>query len=369
MLPGVNAANRSRPRSYTHGVKLKYSNPLTGDLRSENALEAVGFSSLASKTDTRPSRGSSDYPHVWGITNIMAKDNEIMNNGSISNDALKSGFNNDRLEYCTNNGVGGYAVRAQPAINQGMLTAHPEHQGGWRVLLIEEDLVLRNLLANYLEEHNLNVVAVSSGQQVARQLMVMPPSAVVFALHHGRKEEFDILRNIRSRSDAPIIISGDDRCSEIEKVTALDLGGDDCLTKPFGFRELLARIRVKLRRHEAQRTTIRRHPERGRCQFGQWQLDRRLRRLTTHGGTDIALTKREYSLLLAFLDAPQQTLTREQLLDATHICDDVSERSIDLIVLRLRRKLGDNLSIPRIIRTERGIGYIFDLRVYPGSSH
>src|ERR1700733_126407 len=212
MLPGVNAANRSWPRSYIHGVKLKYSNPLTGDLRSENALEAVGFSSLASKTDTRPSRGSSDYPHVWGITNIMAKDNEIMNNGSISNDALKSGFNNDRLEYCTNNGVGGYAVRAQPAINQGMLTAHPEHQGGWRVLLIEEDLVLRNLLANYLEEHNLNVVAVSSGQQVARQLMVMPPSAVVFALHHGRKEEFDILRNIRSRSDAPIIISGDDRC-------------------------------------------------------------------------------------------------------------------------------------------------------------
>ena len=106
-----------------------------------------------------------------------------------------------------------------------------------------------------------------------------------------------------------------------------------------------------------------RDPERGRCRFGGWHLDRRSRRLTNSLGELVSLTKGEYSLLVAFIDAPQRPLSREHLLQATRIHEDVFDRSIDVQVLRLRRKLESDPSTPSIIQTERGVGYVFSLPV------
>jgi len=150
-----------------------------------------------------------------------------------------------------------------------------------------------------------------------------------------------------------------DRRDEIDRVVGLELGADDYVTKPFSLRELLARIRAVLRRHGAGR------PQRGRCKFGGWQFDRRTRRLTDPGGTEVALTKGEYALLTAFLGAPQRPLSREHLLQATRVHEDMFDRSIDVQILRLRRKMEIDPSAPSIIRTERGVGYVFDLPVEP----
>jgi two-component system OmpR family response regulator len=148
-------------------------------------------------------------------------------------------------------------------------------------------------------------------------------------------------------------------------VVGLELGADDYLTKPFGLRELLARIRAVLRRRATGRIASQREAEQGRCRFGGWQLDRRARRLTDAGGVQVVLTKGEYALLIAFLEAPQRPLTREHLLQATRIHEDVFDRSIDVQILRLRRKLETAPSVPRIIQTERGVGYVFALPVEP----
>jgi two-component system, OmpR family, response regulator len=143
----------------------------------------------------------------------------------------------------------------------------------------------------------------------------------------------------------------------------LELGADDYVTKPFSLRELLARIRAVLRRRDASRTVVQPDQGRVRSKFGGWQLDRRARRLTDPAGAAVALTKGEYALLVAFLDAPLRPLTREHLLQATRVHEDVFDRSIDVQILRLRRKLETDPSAPRVIQTERGVGYMFALPV------
>jgi DNA-binding response OmpR family regulator len=186
---------------------------------------------------------------------------------------------------------------------------------------------------------------------------------VILDLRLGQEDGLDLLREIRSRSDVPIIITTGHRRDEIDRVVGLELGADDYITKPFGLRELLARIRAVLRRRDAGQAVAQRDPERGRCRFGGWQLDRRSRRLNDSSGEPVALTKGEYALLIAFLDAPQRPLSREHLLQATRIHEDVFDRSIDVQVLRLRRKLETDSNAPRVILTERGVGYVFALPV------
>jgi DNA-binding response OmpR family regulator len=166
-----------------------------------------------------------------------------------------------------------------------------------------------------------------------------------------------------SRSDIPVIITTGHRRDEVDRVVGLEPGADDYLTKPFGLRELLARIRVTLRRVEALHVEPVRDPASGRSRFGGWTLNRRSRRLTDPNNANVTLTKGEYALLLAFLDAPQRPLTREHLLQATRIHEDVFDRSIDVQILRLRRKLETDPTAPRMIQTERGVGYFFVLPI------
>jgi two-component system OmpR family response regulator len=231
-----------------------------------------------------------------------------------------------------------------------------------RLLVVDDDPTTRHIVVNYVEDHNMRAISASRREEMARLLAVAEPSLVILDLPLGEEDGLDLLRDIRSRSDVPVIIITGDRRDEIDRVVGLELGADDCITKPFGLRELLARVRAVLRR-DAGRLAPPRDPARGRCRFGGWQLDLRRRRLTNPDGAPVALTKGEYALLIAFLDAPQRPLSREHLSQATRMHEDVLDRSIDVQVLRLRRKLETDPSVPRLIQTERGVGYVFALPV------
>jgi DNA-binding response OmpR family regulator len=219
------------------------------------------------------------------------------------------------------------------------------------------------MVVNYLEEQNMRAVPAAGRQEMVRQLAGYEPSLVILDLQLGNDDGLDLLREIRSRSDVPVIITTGYRCDEVDRVVGLELGADDYLIKPFGLRELLARVRAVLRRREARTTAPSRGPKRGRCRFGGWQLDRHHRRLTAPDGSPVRLTKGEYALLTAFLDAPQRPLSRGHLLQVTRVHEDAFDRSIDVQILRLRRKLEIDPSEPRIIQTERGLGYVFALPV------
>jgi two-component system OmpR family response regulator len=232
-----------------------------------------------------------------------------------------------------------------------------------RVLLVEDDAAIRQMIANYLQGYNMRVASASRSEDVERHFAAAEPNLVILDLRLDDEDGLDLLRGIRARSDVPVIIVTGHRRDEIDRVVGLELGADDYMTKPFGLRELLARIRAVLRRREAGRSAGQRDQERGRFRFGGWQFDRRARRLTDPDGAPVALTKGEYALLSAFVDAPQRPLTREHLLQATRVHEDVFDRSIDVQVLRLRRKLETDASAPRIIQTERGVGYVFTLPV------
>ncbi len=170
---------------------------------------------------------------------------------------------------------------------------------------------------------------------------------------------------MRSNSDVAVIIVTGHRRDDIDRVVGLELGADDYLTKPFNLRELLARVRAVLRRFDGGRPAAARDRERDRSRFrfSGWQLDQRARRLTDPDGAPVTLTKGEYALLVAFLEAPQRPLSREHLLQATRVHEDVFDRSIDVQILRLRRKLERDPSAPSVIQTERGVGYVLAVPV------
>ena len=232
-----------------------------------------------------------------------------------------------------------------------------------RVLIVEDDPALQRMILNYFGENNIRALAANNRQEMVDQLGNTEVNLVILDLRLGSEDGLDLLREVRLNSDVPVIIITGHRRDDIDRVVGLELGADDYLTKPFNLRELLARVRAVLRRFETGRATPARDPERGRFRFSGWELDRRTRRLTDPGGAPVALTKGEYAMLLAFLEAPQRPLSREHLLQATRIHEDVFDRSIDVQILRLRRKLERDPSAPRVIRTERGVGYVFAVPV------
>ena len=243
-----------------------------------------------------------------------------------------------------------------------MLSASPDNVGmTGRILIIDDDPRLAELVSDYLGEAGFRAsVSTTAGQGVER-LKREAFDALVLDLMLPDADGLDVCRRIRQTSDVPILMLTA-RGDAMDRVVGLELGADDYLTKPFGLRELLARVRAVLRRREAG-SVASRAPASGRYRFGGWLLDRRNRHLTDPEGAPVALTKGEYALLTAFLDAPQRPLSRERLLQATRVHEDVFDRSIDVQILRLRRKLEADVSAPRIIQTERGVGYVFALPV------
>src|ERR1700759_2295937 len=233
------------------------------------------------------------------------------------------------------------------------------------IIVVDDDSSLRQMVIKYLEEHNVPARSASNRAELNRHFEGTHPSLIILDLRLGKDDGLDLLREIRSHSDIPVIITTGHPPDEIHPIVGLELGADDYIVKPFSLRELLARVRAVLRRQEMGRAARAHDPERGGYRFEGWQLERRNRRLLDPNGTPVALSKGEYALLLAFLEAPQRPLSREQLLQSTRMHEDIFDRSIDVQVLRLRRKLEVNPSAPRVIQTERGVGYIFALPVEP----
>jgi two-component system OmpR family response regulator len=233
------------------------------------------------------------------------------------------------------------------------------------IVVVDDDPSLRQMVIRYLEDHNIPTKPASNRTELNRHLAGTVPGLIILDLRLGQDDGLDLLREIRSHSDVPVIITTGHRADEIDRIVGLELGADDYIVKPFSLRELLARVRAVLRRGEMGRVARSHDPERGGYRFDGWQLERRGRRLLDHRARPVSLSKGEYALLLAFLAAPLRPLSREHLLQATRIHEDIFDRSIDVQVLRLRRKLEINPGTPRVIQTERGVGYSFALPVEP----
>jgi DNA-binding response OmpR family regulator len=231
------------------------------------------------------------------------------------------------------------------------------------ILALDDDPAVRELVADYLGQNELKVTAVANGKELAAVMARDTVDLVVLDLRLPGEDGLQIARRLREQSAIPILmLTG--RAEEADRVMGLELGADDYLTKPFSPRELLARIRALLRRAQAQSTVADAIARVRAYRFDGWELNIGLRRLKTPGGETIELTKGEFSLLTAFLSAPQRVLAREQLLDLTRVHNaEVYDRSIDIQILRLRRKIEADPSRPRYIVTERGAGYVFSIAV------
>ena len=231
------------------------------------------------------------------------------------------------------------------------------------VLAVDDDPSMRQLIADYLGDNDIQVTTLESGEAIADAMARQTIDLLILDLKLPGEDGMQIARNLRAESDVPIImLTG--RKEEADRVMGLELGADDYLTKPFSPRELLARIRALLRRSRTHETVADGLARIRAYRFAGWDLNVRLRRLTSPQGETVAITNSEFNLLVAFLAAPQVVLSRQQLLDSSRLHnDEVYDRSIDVQVGRLRKKLATNGLLPPLIRTERGAGYVFTATV------
>lgn len=231
------------------------------------------------------------------------------------------------------------------------------------VVAVDDDPAVRSLVFDYLTQNELRVTTVATGHELEQIITRETVDLIVLDLKLPGEDGMQIARRLREQSAIPILmLTG--RAEEADRVMGLELGADDYLTKPFSPRELLARIRALLRRARAQATVADELARVRAYRFGTWELNVGLRRLKSVDGRSVELTNGEFSLLTAFLSSPQRVLTRDQLLDLSRLHNaEVYDRSIDVQILRLRRKIEPDPSQPRYIRTERGAGYVFDAAV------
>jgi len=240
------------------------------------------------------------------------------------------------------------SARADP---EAQTQAGPPH-----VLVVDDDHSIREALANYLGQHDLRVTAVADGGAMRALLGKQVIDLIVLDLKLGAESGLDLARRLRDQSAIPIVmLSG--QSEEADRVMALELGADDYLTKPFSPRELLARVRAILRR---RRLDVRQQRLEGMraYRFGGWELNLNTRALVSPKGQHGTLSNGEFSLLVALLGARGRTLSRTQLLELSRLHDDeVYDRAVDILILRLRRKLGEDSANPHCILTIRGAGY------------
>jgi two-component system OmpR family response regulator len=237
---------------------------------------------------------------------------------------------------------------------------------GCHVLLVDDDISLSHALGDYLRKNYFRVTAVANGKQMLELMAEEPIDVLLMEAELPGEDGLALTRTVRQSSVVPMVVLSE-RAEEADRVMGLELGADDYVTKPFSQRELLARIRALLRRcrldaesnlQVASAAGLRAY------RFSGWELNVRLSRLTSPCGKRVALSRGQFSLLRAFLSAPQRVLTRDQLLDLTRLHSaDVYDRAIDTQILRLRRKVEADASRPELIKTERGVGYYFDAAV------
>lgn len=229
-----------------------------------------------------------------------------------------------------------------------------------RVLVVDDDASLRELLADYLDREGFAVQGVGDGTAMRDALADAIPDLVIMDLMLPGDDGLTLIRSLRARSTVPVIMLSA-RGEDIDRIIGLEVGADDYLPKPFNPRELLARIRAVLRRPPVSVTgntgdTI---------EFGTYRLDAARRRLT-RAGEPVTLTGSEFDLLAVFCANPNRLLDRDRLLDLLHgHARNPFDRSIDVQVARLRNRIEPDRKQPRYIRTVWGRGYMFTPRGDP----
>jgi two-component system phosphate regulon response regulator OmpR len=234
-----------------------------------------------------------------------------------------------------------------------------------RVLVVDDDPALRELLQDYLSAQGFEVRTVGDGVAMRQALTQTQPDVIVMDLMLPGEDGLSLTRGIKAQGDTPVLMLSA-RGEEMDRVIGLEVGADDYLAKPFGPRELLARLRALLRRSQVPAGALGdggaavAAPE--RWVFGPYQLDAAAHRLL-RDGQEVPLTSAEYALLAAFCQRPSRVLSRDLLVDLLKGHErDAFDRSIDSRVTRLRRKIEDDPAAPLYIRTVRGEGYLFNPR-------
>ena len=233
--------------------------------------------------------------------------------------------------------------------------------GAIRILNVIDDHATRALVTHALKHYDMCVTS-SDRQSLAHDLRQNQLDLVILDIRQGRSEKLGLLPQILSAS-IPVIITDDRRRDASDGVAALELGADDYMSEPIAPRELAARVRAILRRRGRVRVAAVPRLDRGGFRFADLTLDLQTRHLTRSDGTRIFLTNREYTLLVALLSKAGWTLTRKHLLNAIWPNPDAINRSIDVMVLRLRRKLEACPGAQSIIATKRGLGYAIEIAV------
>lgn len=228
------------------------------------------------------------------------------------------------------------------------------------ILIAEEQQDLRHQLREYLEQSGFRAVAAGSASEIWNAITTMPVGALVLDTALRGPDGMDLCRDVRERSDVPIILISTNS-SEVDRVVGLELGADDYMTKPLSNRELAARLRAVLRRSRNERAIGLR--SRSEARFDGWRVDFARCEVIDQQGESVALTAAEFSLLAVLLEHSQTVIARARLMELAGVRDaPSSDRSIDVLVSRLRRKLSRG-GRPAPIVTVRGAGYMLSAAV------
>ena len=229
--------------------------------------------------------------------------------------------------------------------------------------VLDDEIDITRLLGHYLETHGFRVSQLHRGADLMALMAADPPALVLLDLGLPGEDGFAIARQLRERWRCGlVIVTG--RGDAVDKVVGLEVGADDYVTKPFDLRELVARVKAVLRRLEpaspAAPAAVPAIAPGSKLRFAQWELDLAARRLCDTQGREVGLTTGEFDLLAAFARHPGRVLSRDQLLEETRGRPaGPFDRTIDVQVGRLRRKLDDNADDPQLIKSVRGAGYLF----------
>ncbi|WP_114390055.1 response regulator [Notoacmeibacter marinus] len=224
------------------------------------------------------------------------------------------------------------------------------------VLVVEDDPVARATLSSYFEVAGYRVSEAEDGEVMWEKLTDLPIDLVLLDINLPGEDGFSLLREIRRGSDiAVIMVTG--KTDAFDRVLGLELGAHDYVTKPFEARELLARSKNLIKLTRAARAAT--MPD-STISFDGWTLDRTARRLIAPSGNDVPLTRGEFDLIAVLVASPGRAMTRDTLLDhVSHRDGDPYDRTIDVLIGRLRRKIEDNPKEPKRLITVHGVGYMF----------
>ena len=226
------------------------------------------------------------------------------------------------------------------------------------ILIVDDDAEIRALLHDYLERNGYRCVAVADGDGMFGAIDAEQIDLIILDVMLPGNDGLTLCRDLRTRSDVPVIMLTA-RGEETDRIIGLEMGADDYLPKPFNPRELLARVKVILRRARGAVRIQSGELQQRRIRFSHWLLDLTTRNLVSPHGVVVALSGAEFRLLKVFLDRPNRVLNRDQLMELTQgQGSEALDRSIDVLVSRVRQRLDEDAREPHIIKTVRGEGYV-----------